>query len=85
MITIPDEDELLNLLADLFDTKRNIDPLERSWRAMILSDRLRDCLREIDDLGLLEAGTHLDMALHAIEKAREPDRPEFSSGGSCPH
>ena len=82
---MPDEDELLNQLADLFSAKRDIDPLERSRRIGFLSDQLRSCLREADALGLLDAGAHLDMTLHAIEKILEPDRSDFSSDGSRLH
>jgi hypothetical protein len=82
---MPDEDELLDQLADLFNTEQNIDPVERSRRIALLNDQLRDCLREIDTLGLLDAGAHLDMTLHAIEKIRDPQTPGLSSNPNRLH
>ncbi len=85
MFTIPDEDELLAQLAALSEAERNLDPQERSRRSAILSERLRDCLREADALGLRDTGLHLDMAVNAIERDREPRRPEFSATSSRLH
>ncbi|WP_337847881.1 hypothetical protein [Sphingomonas sp.] len=84
-MTIPDEDELFDRLVDLFDAEQNIDPLERSRRIALLSDRLRNCLGEADALGLSEAGSHVDMALHAIGKVREPKGQDFSPSASRLH
>lgn len=82
---LPDDNELLKQLADLLNAKQNVDPLERSRRITLLSDQLRNCLREVDALGLNEAGVHLDMTLYAVEKAREPKGPATSPDRSHLH
>lgn len=82
---LPDDSELLDQLADLLNAKQNVDPLERSRRIALLSDQLRNCLREVDALGLSEAGVHLDMTLYAVEKAREPKRAATSPDRSRLH
>lgn len=78
MVISPEDDDLLDELADLLSKRQEIDPSERASRIVLLEHRLRDCLRELDALGLSEVGVHVSMSLHVLDKVggrRTPDLP----------
>ena len=80
-----DDDALSDELMNLFDNVRNIDPSQRGARISPLSCQLRNCLHELDALGLFEAAAHLDMSIHSIEKSAKPKGPARAPDGSKPH
>ena len=48
----------------------SLDQLDRAARVGELTDRIRRCLDDLDDLGLWKAGAFLDQAIHELESRR---------------